>query len=125
MTIIRNYCAADCNFCEGKFVQLRINGREHLVFAPGEMHRYHNQILARFLKENAVFPRWVTRERLEFDASAVHVIGGGRFRVSTQAKRLELWDNSQAYGRFDERGLAEKLASSRHAWEGFSVKIAP
>ena len=123
-TIIKNYCEPDRDVCQGKFVQLLLDGREHLVFAPSEVHRYHNQILARFLEENTVVHRWVSRERLEFDSSEVRVIGGGRFRVNRQAKRLELWDNSQAYGRFDEKGLAEKLAGTGHPWGGFDVTIA-
>ena len=124
VTIIRDYCSPDTNVCQGKFIQLILGGRENLVFAPRELHQYHNQILAHFLDENGISCRWASKERLEYDVSRVRVVGGGRFRVDRQAKLLHLWDDSQVYGRFDENGLVEKLSNKSHPWSEFGVKIS-
>ena len=51
------------------------------------------------------------------------VSGGGRFRVDTLTETLLLWDNSQAYGRFEESGLSDKIAGAGHPWSGYEVKI--
>jgi hypothetical protein len=107
----------------GKFLQFTWRKQEYLVFAPFELHRYHNQILGRFLSDNAVAHRWITKGMLEVGDPDLGVTGGGRFRVSLDRKVLELWDTSQAYGRFDENGLLEKIADAGHAWSGFRVKI--
>lgn len=108
---------------EGKFLQLVLGGREYLVFAPRGQHRYHNQILGQFLADNGIAHHWVTQERLELDSREASVIGGGRFRVDNAARVLELWDNSQVYGRFEERGLAEKIALAGHPWSVYGVTI--
>ncbi|PLX84107.1 MAG: hypothetical protein C0617_09245 [Desulfuromonas sp.] len=108
---------------EGKFLQIVWRGREHLLFAPAEVHRYHNQILARFLQENAIAHRWVTEEKLEVDSPDLAVTGGGRYRAEVEGKVLELYDDSQAYGRFDEGGLAERVAASGGLWSGYDIRI--
>jgi hypothetical protein len=108
----------------GKFLQLTWHGQEYLIFAPFGLHRYHNQILGHFLEDHAVPHRWVTKEKLEVDALEPVVVGGGRFRVNTEQETLYLWDDSQVYGRFDERSLLEKIAAAGHDWSGFEVKIS-
>ena len=107
----------------GKFLQLIWLGQEYLLFAPFEVHRYHNQVLGHFLQDNAAAHHWGTDEKLEVDDPNVRVIGGGRYRVHQDQETLELWDNSQAYGRFDDSGLAERIAAAGHAWRDFKVKI--
>ena len=107
----------------GKFLQLTLRGREHLLFAPFENHRYHNQILGQFLAEARIRHRWINEERLEYDFPALNVIGGGRYQVNTQQKTLVLRDISQAYGRFDAAGLAEKIAGAEHPWSVFTVDV--
>ena len=108
---------------EGKFLQLIWREREYLVFASSEIHRYHNQILAHFLTDSAIPHRWVTRETLEFAHPALNVIGGGRFRVDTGERSLALWDDSQAYGRFQTSGLTDRIAASAHPWSHFTVNV--
>jgi hypothetical protein len=110
--------------CEGKFLQLVLRGQEYLLFAPRALHRFHYQILARFLAEHAIPYRWVSEQALEVNAPELAVIGGGKFRVRAKDRTLELWDNSQAYGRFDERELPEKIASAGHRWSRFAVRIS-
>ena len=108
---------------EGKFVQLVLRDREYLVFAPRELHRFHNQILGQFLAERNLPHRWSGAQVLEIKVPDLAVIGGGKFRVSMETKILELWDNSQAYGRFDARGLAERIGTTDHPWSGYTVRI--
>jgi hypothetical protein len=109
---------------EGKFLQLSWRGQEYLVFASGEPHRYHNQILGRFLQERGVPHRWLGPQQLEVDDPGLVVLGGGRFRASGLRRTLELWDDSHAYGRFREVGLAQSLAAAGHRWSGFDLRIA-
>ena len=108
---------------KGKFIQFTLGEREYLVFAPFSLHLYHNQILAQFVRENDIAHRWLGRETLVVDDPELLVIGGGRFHVDEQRGVLKLSDNSQAYGRFDERGLAEKITASNHAWSRYKVVI--
>jgi Ser/Thr protein kinase RdoA (MazF antagonist) len=108
---------------EGKFVQFRWHGREYLVFAPRERHRFHNQILGEFLAEHRLPHRWSSEQTLAIETPELVVLGGGRYRVNTEAGTLALWDSSQAYGRFDDRGLAARIAAAAHPWSAYAVKI--
>ena len=108
---------------KGKFIQFTLGEREYLVFAPFSLHGYHNQILAQFIRENDIAHRWFGRETLVIDDPELLVIGGGRYHLDEQRGVLKLSDNSQAYGRFDERGMAEKIAASNHAWSRYKVVI--
>lgn len=109
---------------KGKFVQLALRRREYLLFAPFELHSYHNQICAHFLADNGIDHRWINEERLDFDCPELTIFGGGRFHIDTDEQTLHLWDNSQVYGRFDELGLKERIAAADHPWSGFTVDIA-
>jgi len=120
-TVILSYLAADDG--EGKFIQFTLGDREYLVFAPRELHRFHNQILAHFLADRNLPHRWFGNQALEVKAPDLAVIGGGKFRVSAETKTLELWDNSQVYGRFDARGLAGRIGAADHPWSGYTVRI--
>ena len=128
MTVILEYRLPDDSYDrpmrQGKFLQLMWHGQEYLIFAPPGLHRYHNQILAHFLRENRIPHRWITQETLEFAHPALVVIGGGRFRVNTDEKSLSLWDDSQVYGRFQAPGLADNIASAGHPWSRFTIMIS-
>ena len=108
---------------EGKFVQLVLEDCEYLVFAPFSLHGYHNQIVAHFLDDRGISHRWRDPETLDVDTPSVRVIGGGRYRVDAAAQALHLWDNSQVYGRFDSRGLSDKIAASDHEWRGYAISV--
>jgi Janus/Ocnus family (Ocnus) len=127
-TVILVYPAAggppDAAEYRGKFVQLVLDGKQYLVFASAELHRFHNQILAHFAADRNIVHRWIDDQTLKTESAELAVVGGGKFRVNTQNKTMELWDNSQAYGRFDARGLAEAIASAGHPWSGFDIRIA-
>jgi hypothetical protein len=124
LAIVTYGIEADAASAEGKFLQLRVRGREHLLFATKQLDRFHNQILARFLAERRLVHRWADEQTLEFDRDAIAVIGGGRFRLDAAAGTLALWDNSQAYGRFDDRGLTARIRASGHRFARFAVEIA-
>lgn len=108
---------------EGKFLQLVLRGKEYLVFAPKSLHRYHNQILAHFLSDRAIPHEWIAEQELKVFEPDVQVMGGGRFRADFENATLDLWDNSQAYGRFDDRDLAAGIAQADHPWNRLSVHI--
>lgn len=117
---------ADADTRTGKFLQLLWHGDEYLVFAQAMAYRYHNQILARFLAERGIAHHWRDEQTLEFDTQVLDVVGGGRFRVDDNARILRLWDQSQAYGRFAESELVQRIAAAAadHAWSTFRVDIA-
>ncbi len=108
----------------GKFLQVRLDGEEWLVFAPRQRHRFHNQLLAELLAERGTPYRWEGGGTvLAFEDEGVEVVGGGRFEADTEARTLVLWDESAAYGRFDAEGLAERIAAATHPWSRLHVTI--
>lgn len=116
--------APDAAGCRGKFIQLTLGGTQYRVFATAELHRFHNRILAHFAADRNIAHRWVNDEQWEVHAPELRVVGGGKFRADTAGKVLELRDSSQAYGRFDARGLPQAIAAAGHPWSRFDVRIA-
>jgi hypothetical protein len=115
---------SDAPVTEGKFVQLRLGDLEYLVFAPKQLAQFHNQILARFLADRDIEHHWVSDQSLAFEHDTLRVIGGGRFRLEPSAQSLALWDNSRAYGRFDERGLAARIKAAGHRFSAHHIEIS-
>jgi hypothetical protein len=107
----------------GKFLQLSIAGEPVLVFACAEAHQYHSQILSAFVATTGVPHHWEGEALLVVDDPTVTVGGGGRFRADPAARILDLWDDSKAYGRFQEEGIAAQVASAAHPWSGFRVRV--
>jgi hypothetical protein len=108
----------------GKFLQLTWRGQAYLLFAPESVHRYHNQILGQFLTEHHIIHEWKGKHTLVAQDPALAVHGGGRFVVDRTRRTLTLSDNSHAYGRFQELGLADEIAAARHPWQGYRLHIA-
>jgi hypothetical protein len=111
------------NELAGKFLQFIWNDQIWLVFASSELHRYHTQILEHFLKDRGIPHSWIDDQTLKVGDPAVEITGGGRFRVKEAETILELWDNSQAYGRFNETSVTDEIASSDHPWSKFYIRI--
>ena len=109
---------------EGKFLQLRWAGRAYLLFASAEEHRYHNQILGRFLSEQGIPHRWEGAENLVVDHPGLSIMGGGRFRLDLLTKQLRVWDASSVYGRFDASALSVQLAAADPRWQELALSIA-
>ncbi len=108
---------------EGKFLQLRLAGRDCLLFAAATEHRYHNQILARFLSEQGIPNRWEGAENLVVDHPELAVTGGGRFRLDVSCESLCVWDDSSVYGRFDPSRLAAQLAAAGPPWGRLALSV--
>lgn len=96
----------------GKFVQIRKGPTEYLVFSPKESTRFHADILERFCTERKI-PGVYNSQNKSFDIldRAWVVAGGGKFETDRKKKFLRLYDDSMAYGKFDRRGLKEKILS--------------
>lgn len=114
---------ADQQEVQGKFAQFIWQGSEYLLFASREEHRFHNQMLAHFFDDHSIAYQWPDEQTLEFDTAQISVTGGGRFRFVRTQGLLELSDNSQAYGRFNEAGLEAKIRSADHPWSDAGVSI--
>jgi len=96
----------------GKFVQIRRGPAEYLVFSPKEFTRFHADIVRHFCGEREIAGVFNSQNK-SFD---IHdpswvVKGGGKFEVDRGKKLLHLYDNSMAYGKFDRKGLKEKILS--------------
>ena len=96
----------------GKFVQIRNNDTEYLVFSPKELTPYHAGLVERFCAEKGLRGSYDDKNK----SFAVHepdwvVMGGGKFEIDKTEESIRLYDNSMAYGRFDSKGLREKIQS--------------
>jgi len=124
-TIILTYpegVAGDISI-EGKFLQLHLTGRDYLLFAVASEHRYHNQLLARFLSEQALRHHWADKQNLIVDHPGLVVAGGGRFRLDPARKSLRVWDESSVYGRFDPSQLAAQLSIAEPPWDKLALGV--
>lgn len=94
----------------GKFVQLRHGDTEYLVLSPKEYSTYHADILERFCMERSIEGAYQEGKR-RFDIHDAEWIirGGGKFEIDERKRHIRFYDNSMAYGRFDEKRLAEKV----------------
>lgn len=96
----------------GKFVQIRNDQTEYLVFAPKEFAAYHANIVERFCMDRGIKGAYRGEEKTyEIRERGWDVVGGGKFEIDKSKKVIRLYDNSMAYGRFDSKGLAEKIQS--------------
>jgi len=107
----------------GKFVQLRNDKTEYLVFSPREFTKYHAGIVERFCLDKGIEGSYdAERKRYDITDKAWIVIGGGKFELDRNRLAIRLFDDSMAYGKFDRAGLAEKLLSLPE-FAGFTVLI--
>jgi hypothetical protein len=108
---------------EGKFLQLCLAARDYLLFAAATDYRYHNQILARFLSEQAIPHHWEGAENLVVDHRELAVTGGGRFGLDPTRRTLRVWDESSVYGCFDPLRLAAQLAAAGPPWDRLALSV--
>ena len=94
----------------GKFVQIRKGSTEYLVFSPKKFTRFHADIVRRFCTDREIRGVFNSQSK-SFDVRDPSwvVAGGGKFEIDRGKKFLHLYDNSMAYGKFDGRGLKEKI----------------
>jgi hypothetical protein len=94
----------------GKFVQIRNGPAEYLVFSPKEFTRFHADIVRHFCRERDISGIFNgENKKFEIHDPLWVVAGGGKFEMDRGEKILRLYDNSMAYGRFDRKGLKEKI----------------
>lgn len=106
----------------GKFVQLMHNDNEYLVFSPKEFSKYHANIVEHFSKERGLGGAYNTEKRHYDLYEDGWIITGGKFEIDTEKKELRLYDDSMAYGRFNDEGLKERLLNSEE-FSGFTIVI--
>ncbi len=108
---------------KGKFVQLRHDDTEYLVFSPKEYSPYHSDIIERFCRERSIDGAYKEgKKRFDIHDSDWVVQGGGKFEIDETKRHIRFYDNSMAYGRFDERGLEEKVLQT-DMLKGYRVTI--
>ena len=94
----------------GKFVQVRDKATEYLVLAPREFAPYHADIVEFFCREKGISgARNAEGRRFDILEPAWIIAGGGKFELDEGNKYIRFYDNSMAYGRFDAKGLKEKI----------------
>jgi hypothetical protein len=107
----------------GKFIQLQHNSAEYLVFSPKEVSLYHADIVGRFCAERGIPGVYNnTHKRFDIHDPEWAVIGGGKFAIDRLKKQLRLYDDSMAYGKFNRKGMKEKILSVS-TFSGYNVQI--
>lgn len=102
----------------GKFVQIRHGDTEYLLFSPKELTKYHADIVKRFCSERNIEGHYnYERKSFEIDEPDWIVVGGGKFEWDNKEKFIHLYDDSMAYGKFDEKGLKERIKSMLSDYE--------
>ena len=108
---------------EGKFVQIRNESMEYLVLSPKEFTKYHANIVERFCLDRGIEGSYdPERKRYDIYDQEWIIVGGGKFEIDAIKKTVRLYDDSMAYGKFDTRGLPEKI-NSIPAYSGYAVVV--
>ena len=101
----------------GKFIQIRHDTTEYLIFSPKELTLYHADIVRLFCTEREIGGNYNNSSKcFDIYEPAWIVVGGGKFEIDSTKKYVRLYDDSLAYGRFNTKGLREKI----HSIDGFS-----
>ncbi len=107
----------------GKFVQIRHEFTDYLIFSPTEFTKYHANIVERFCMDKGIEGGYVSRgKRYDIADRAWIVVGGGKYEIDETKKTIKLYDNSMAYGKFNIQGLRENLHSLPR-FSAFAVSI--
>ncbi|MFZ0788844.1 MAG: hypothetical protein WAM94_04385 [Chromatiaceae bacterium] len=122
-TLIVTYPAEGEGQLEGKFVQLRLETRDCLLFAAATHYHYHSQIFARFLTDEGIAIRIEGDSWRVADDAGVTVTGGGRFLLDPDSRSLRVWGNSSVYGPFDAALLADQLRSAGSPWDSLELTV--
>lgn len=97
----------------GKFIQIRNEEKktEYLVLSPSELSSFHANIVERFCLLKGIEGVYTTKkmDRYEIQDPEWVIVGGGKWSIDDNEKRLVLFDNSGVYGKFDAKGLRKKI----------------
>lgn len=110
----------------GKFVQIFSIGTsdtEYLIFSPKPIAPYHADIVERFCLQKEI-DGYYDKGRYVY---IIHnqnwkVKGGGKWLIDDNVRTLNLFDDSKAYGRFNSKGLQEKILSEGR-FSGYVINI--
>lgn len=109
----------------GKFVQLRDEDKsiEYVVLSPGELSSFHANIIERFCLTNDIPGSYTTarKDRFEIHDGDWIIVGGGKWTIDMEKKRLVLFDQSGVYGKFDSKNLRAKMTISK--FYGYKIII--
>jgi len=107
----------------GKFVQLRHKDTEYLVFSSKEFASYHTDIVERFCREKDIPGVYnASGKRFVIHDPAWVIVGGGKFEIDKTEKYILVYDNSMAYGRFESKGLKDKIGAIKEL-KDYEVRI--
>jgi hypothetical protein len=105
----------------GKFIQIRHFETEYLLLSPIELSPYHANIAGRFFSREHIKGRFNKKQdHFEVLDPEWEVVGGGMWSINEKEKLLGLSGSSQAYGKYDRRGLREKILGV-NGFEGYCV----
>jgi hypothetical protein len=107
----------------GKFVQIRHNNTEYLLFSSKEFTKYHADIVKKFCRDRGIDGVYNDQlKRFDIHDPSWDILGGGKFEMDRGKSILRLYDNSMAYGRFNASGLKEKIFSLKEM-SGYRIEI--
>ena len=107
----------------GKFVQVRNGDALYIVLSPGELAKYHANIVERFCRDMGIQGSYDSKkEKFTVHDPAWVIIGGGKFAYDTHKKAIKLYDNSMAYGKFDATGMKDMLGALPEL-SGYTISI--
>jgi hypothetical protein len=107
----------------GKFVRIRNETADYLIISPKEFTKYHANIVERFCLDKGIEGRYDPQEkRYDITDQSWVILGGGKFTKDANKKVLRLYDDSQAYGKFEKQGLREAI-NALPEFSGFTVLI--
>ncbi len=96
----------------GKFIQIKHKDTEYLIFSPKEFTRYHADLVEKFCLEKGIAGTYNRQlKRYEILDPSWGILGGGKFEIDEEEKILRLYDDSMAYGKFQEYGLMKNICS--------------
>lgn len=97
----------------GKFVQIWHGDAEYLVFSPKDFKKYHANIVEYFSNEMNLAGTYNSEQkRFDIFEPEWKIIGGGKFEIDIKERFLRLYDDSMAYGRFNDKDLIERLSGT-------------
>jgi len=107
----------------GKFVQIRHNSTEYLIFSPKEFTKYHADIVKRFCRDRGIDGVYNDQlKRFDIHDPSWDILGGGKFEMDQGKSILRLYDNSMVYGKFNASGLKKNILSSKEM-SGYRIVI--
>ncbi len=107
----------------GKFVQVRHGDTEYLILSPKALSPYHAEILERFCRERSIDGSYQEgKKRFDIRDAEWVIQGGGKFEIDKTKRYIRFYDNSMAYGRFNSKGLREKVRGSE-MFKGYEIRI--